>query len=596
MLQQIWRSTELRRNLWTILTFLVTGIALYTLAGFLVAPQLVKRWIETVITADSGGRLEAERIAFNPYTFEVSFTNLTLYDGENKAAFSIGRSEAVLDLRSLSEQRPIFSGTVELTAVEASPATAGEFYLAVRRIAADGAALHPGAATVERLHIDEPEMHLRRNSTGELNLPAVLRQLLVDTAAGRLEFDAMDFNDGRLRFLDDAVSPPARFDADAVNARLEVRDPDSTVSTAATVKGRLTAPAGGEIDVEWQRIHGDDNTELSITANGVALPALSPYASAIVGRPAVGGRFDLDFDLKRADGGATVDLFLTVEALELGRLDPDQAAAARPVDLAIALLENRAGVLRIARTVEQTSAGAGFEAGRKLSRMLSAELAYTARNPFEVLGGITGKPASALRRLDFLPGSAELITPSRQTLGALARALELRPRLALVMRPAYDPIADRDALARQQVRLHVVLASSARPPAQADDAPPDFSDEKVRAVLDEFASTRLPGPGRSAIAEENPDRGEAYYRAVFEALVANQNVDEAALRRLARYRVQSAVGELARLGIDAGRLVRHDSIDVRAGDERWIGVEIVPVPADRRAAPLPSTTAAPDEQ
>ena len=92
-------------------------------------------------------------------------------------------------------------------------------------------------------------------------------------------------------------------------------------------------------------------------------------------------------------GRATAELRLAVEALELAGPEPDQAAAARPVDLAVALLENRAGILRIARSLEQTSAGTGFEAGRKLSRMLSAELAYTARNPFEVLGRIAGEPA-----------------------------------------------------------------------------------------------------------------------------------------------------------------------------------------------------------
>lgn len=211
--------------------------------------------------------------------------------------------------------------------------------------------------------------------------------------------------------------------------------------------------------------------------------------------------------------------------------------------------------------------------------MLSRALEDTARNPFEVLGQIAGEPASALSRLEFLPGSAELDAASSQTLEALARVLDRRPRLALAIRPAYDPVADGEALARQQVRLHVLLASTARPPVQADDAPPDFGDEKVQAVLDEFAATRLPERSRRALVEEDPGRGVAYYRAVFDALVANLDVDDAALRRLARYRAQSAAGELARLGVDPGRLVRHDTIDVRSGGNPRIRVEIEPVPA-----------------
>ena len=113
----------MRRILWIILTVLLAGIVLYTLAGFTVAPQLVKRWIEAVVTADSGRRLEAEAVAFNPYTFEVSFTNLTLYDRENKTAFSIRQFDAVLDPRSLSRRQPTFSGSVSTSGLGKSERT-----------------------------------------------------------------------------------------------------------------------------------------------------------------------------------------------------------------------------------------------------------------------------------------------------------------------------------------------------------------------------------------------------------------------------------------------------------------------------------------
>lgn len=571
----------MRKILWTTLALLLAGIALYTLAGFALAPQLVKRWIEAVVTADSGRRIEAEAIAFNPYTFEVSFTNLTLYDRENKTAFSIRQFDAVLDPRSLSRRQPTFSGSVELTGIESSPASGSEFYLAVNRLTADGAVLHPGAASVETMRIDRPEMRLARSGTGELNLPPMLKQLLPNMSASWLRFTSIEVNEGRVQFFDAAVSPATQFEADAVTARIEVSGGDSTGFTAATVEGRMAAPAGGEVEVEWRRNHGGRDTEFAIRASGVALPALSPYAAAIVGRMLVGGRLDLDFDITRADGRTAADLLLTTEDLELAPPAADQAAGLPPVDLAVALLEDRVGILRIERAAQQPSVRAGVEPGRKLSLMLSTALNYAARNPFDVLGDLAGESPSALRQLDFLPGSAELVAPSIQSLDALARVLERRPRLGLVMHPAYDPVADRDALARQQVRLHVLLATSTRPPGQADDAQLDFSDEKVHGVLDEFTSTRLPQSVRSTLAETHPEGSEAYYRAAFDALVANQAVDDAALRRLARYRVQSAMGELVRLGTDAERLVRYDGIDVRAGGGRSVGVDIVPVPVDR---------------
>ena len=575
----------MRKILRTILTVCVAGILLYTLAGFFVAPPLVKRWIETVVSSDSGLRLEVERVTFNPYTFDVSFTNLTLYDSENKAAFSIGQSEAVLDFSSVLERHPVFSGAVELTGFETVAASDDDFYLAVHRLSAEGVSLPAGAAIVERVRVNRPEIRLRRDGARALNVPPALKALILNPAASRLAFDSIEFEDGRMQFSDDAVSPPSTFAGNGVQGRIEIRRVDGHVATAAVVRGQLPAPGDGNVDIEWQRVHETGNAELSIRIRDTALPDLSPYAPAIIDRPLVGGRIDLDYRLERADGRTAADLRLATKGLEFAEAGSDPAAGPRSVDLAVALLEQPDGTLRIARSTEQASAEYGLDAGRMLSRMLTAAITHAARNPFDVLSSLTGEPASALRYIAFPPGSAELIDSSKQNLGAHASALSRRPRLALVLRPAYDSVEDRNALARQQVRLHVILAASARPPGQADEAPLDFDDEKVRGVLDEFASTRLPEQSRAAIADTFPGQGGDYYRAVFDALVANQNVDEAALRRLARYRVQSAVSELIRLGIDDGRLIRDDGIDVSQGGSGRVRIELDVLPARRAGRP-----------
>jgi len=575
----------LRKILRTILTVCAAGIVLYTLAGFFLAPPLVKRWIEIVVTSDGGLRLEVERVTFNPYTFDVSFTNLTLYDRENKAAFSIRQSEAVLDPRSVFERHPVFSGAVELSGIETASATVDDFYLAVHRLSAEGAALAAGAAIVERVLVDQPEIRLRRDVDGGLNVPPVLRMLVLNPAASRLAFESIEFEHGRMQFSDDTVSPASRFAADAVEGRMEIRRVDGNVATSAVVQGLLSAPGGGKVEVEWQRVHATGDAELSIRTRDVALPALSPYVPPIVDRPFVGGRLELDYALERAGGRTAATLRLATKGLEFAETGPNRPADARPVDMAVALLEDPDRTLRLDLSTRRESADDGLEAGRMLSRMLTASITDAARNPLDVLSGVVGEPASALGHIEFPPGSAELMESSKQILGAHARGLSRRPRLAILMRPAYDAVEDRDALARQQVRLHVMLAASARPPGQADEAPIDFDDEKVEGVLDEFASTRLPEPTRTAIADELAGRGGDYYRAVFDALVANQDVDEAALRRLARYRVQSAVSELIRLGIDDGRLVRDDSIDVSQGDGRLIRVEIDVLPARQLERP-----------
>jgi hypothetical protein len=158
--------------------------------------------------------------------------------------------------------------------------------------------------------------------------------------------------------------------------------------------------------------------------------------------------------------------------------------------------------------------------------------------------------------LAFLPGSAEIDDDTRAKLVALKRALALRPRLELTVYPSLDEYADREALARQQIRLHVNLASSAGLPGQPAPQSLDYQDPVVRDVLDEFAENRLSPSQRDALARRSPAADESYYRAVFDALVDNELVATPALVRLARYRAQAVIEQLA-VAEDRGDRIRQ---------------------------------------
>jgi hypothetical protein len=97
-------------------------------------------------------------------------------------------------------------------------------------------------------------------------------------------------------------------------------------------------------------------------------------------------------------------------------------------------------------------------------------------------------------------------------------------------------------------------------PGEHGATPVDLDDPKVRSVLDEFAATRLPQSRLATITGRFPERDTAHFRAVFEALVANEEVARSTLDRLARYRARSVFDELVSLGTDRSRLRLADEI------------------------------------
>jgi hypothetical protein len=199
------------------------------------------------------------------------------------------------------------------------------------------------------------------------------------------------------------------------------------------------------------------------------------------------------------------------------------------------------------------------------------ELAAT---PFDEIAGLVGREDEELDRLAFPPGSADLTPATAEKTALLAQALARRPLLSLRAYPAYDPAADRDAIAARQVRLHVSLATSAAPTASAAQTQPDFDDPKVRAILDEFAGARLQESRRNAILNRFDDKDSAYYRTVFDALVANESVSETALRRLARFRATSVADALAGNGVDRGRVLLADEIETTTTDPGAIVIRL----------------------
>jgi hypothetical protein len=64
---------------------------------------------------------------------------------------------------------------------------------------------------------------------------------------------------------------------------------------------------------------------------------------------------------------------------------------------------------------------------------------------------------------------------------------------------------------------------------------------------------------------------------VYDALVANENVSETVLRRLARFRARSIAGALADKGIGSERLLLADEIDamVLDPDEILVHLEVI---------------------
>ena len=544
------------------LLVLLAGMATYTLAGYVIAPRAIKHWLENSNVNEPNCRISVQKVYVNPFTLFLSLNNVTLLEKENKLHVSAARIDTYL--WSVDRFRSKLAGRdVEFRDIVVTNAPAGEAVFTVPVLSATGLTMNsPGRqVAIADARLEKPDLQIAFDGKSNLRLPMGLPIPGEDPRTACVSFNSIQVAGGQIRFTDRAPSPAVRLDAtNLVGHIARMREPRGA-SIALELDGRLGDSASIAVTAQWPLLDRRAPTTLDLTMRQFEFSRLSPYFVQTAGRDITAGIGDVVLRYERHDSTVEFESRISTTGLRIGNRATTNDNTALPLDLALALITDKADQIDISIPVQRSDMMADAKVVRIFGDGMRDYIRDLAATPFDVLAGIVGHPEEKLSGLSFSPGNAGITPETNDKISLLARALEQRPLLAIRARPAYDPVVDRDAIAAQQVRLHIALATSAGPRDTANHAPPDFGDPKVREILDEFAGERLAQSQRLAIAHSRPDLDAGYYEMVYDALVANEPVSQTALRRLARFRAMSVINSLAANGVGKPRLGVADSVD-----------------------------------
>ncbi len=419
-----------------------------------------------------------------------------------------------------------------------------------------------------------------------------------------LSVGGIELAGGRLEIVDSSTAPAVAITVEDTRGRLAGLEAGG-LPREIELEGRLGGTAGdGTLSARLRRLGPSRFERADVRIDGLAAAALSPYAERFADMRVTSGRADLELSY-RPDAPAGGFSDWTVEALELtplesasarepgGSEDERAAAPGEPLWLtfAAALATDAQGRAAISVPLGVSTGARAETAVPYLPGIAGAALARHVREtvsaPFDVLARLTEADAETLRAVPFAPGSAELSAAADERLAMLTRALEQRPRLAVGTGGRYAA-ADRDALAAEQIRVHVALATAEA--ARADPtARLDLASPRTQDVLDEFAGQRLAASTLDELAERfghdaraAPSERVPYYEAVYAALAENQPVTDQMRNRLARYRAQAIAAALESHGLDAARIVDTGTERAaEAGSENSVLVPLVLTAAPR---------------
>jgi hypothetical protein len=342
-------------------------------------------------------------------------------------------------------------------------------------------------------------------------------------------------------------------------------DPGSRATV--DLQGRVDRYAPVDISGVVNLLAASTYTDIKMSFRGLELTRMTPYAVRFAGYKIASGTLDADLHYKLDQGKLNADHQFVIDQLELGDQVPSPHATKLPLRLAIALLKDRNGVIRIGLPVTGSLNDPQFSLGPLIGVALVHLLEKAVTAPFAMLGRLFGGGAD-VNRIEFPPGSATLLPAAQARVAAVAKALAQRPQLQLQVPAVFSPDIDRPALAERQLRHELIAlarSGAGAPPKHGRSRQPTPAPTAGREVLE------LPGEhyrllvaayhdafGPKAPLPATAQKVPPYDPAILEmqsALLKRTQISDADLQALGQQRAQAIrAAILAAGGVAAGRV------------------------------------------
>lgn len=387
--------------------------------------------------------------------------------------------------------------------------------------------------------------------------------------------------DGTVAFADLSLPLPFRTRIIDLNGGIESIDTDASEPAQVDLTGQVDEYGLATIKGTLTPLQPTEQMDLEVVFRNIDLPDLSSYTIKFAGRRIADGRMDLDLGYKLDDGKLQGSNDIVIHDLQLGDRVAYEGAADLPLGLAVALLKDSQGRIKIDLPVQGDVNNPSFDFGQVIGDAIRTLVARAATAPFRLLGSLVGGGGDEFDRLQFAPGSADLTPPERQNVAQLAEALQQRPALGLRVTPVVNPEQDRKALREQATEASIEAAL-----ADADTDQPIAG--RRREAMEDLFRQRFPGGAlkelRNAIQKpEDPANPEGrqlldeprYLAELRARLDEAQAISDEQLQELARERAETVIALLTdEGGVDPQRVQTGAVKAVEANDEERIPLKL----------------------
>lgn len=349
--------------------------------------------------------------------------------------------------------------------------------------------------------------------------------------APRIFIDQVRTEQGNLRFADRSLSPEFVVDIASLNGQNRHISNNPGQRSELSFNGKVDRYAPVTIRGGANLLIDDPVLDVAVAFTNLELTTFTPYSSTYAGYAIDKGQLSMKLNYKLQGKRLEGDNDITIKKLQLGEKIKSEQARDLPLGLAIALLSDASGVIKMNLKVKGDLDQPNFSLGNIFWDVLGNTLTKAISSPFSLLASLTGGTKD-LDELPFRLGDPSL-TPSQQTkLTKLAQALKERPKLSMNIRGKVNFNEERPILQRQ--KLERVLAKITGAPAdlgllEQDPALQAALGEAYEAKFKEHLGSLA---DRLKLAEQSPAlRAQAMILLRDQQLITAKSLRNLAMRR-----------------------------------------------------------------
>ena len=270
--------------------------------------------------------------------------------------------------------------------------------------------------------------------------------------------DTISIENGKAYFADHSLTPKFASAIESLNGKVLGIDSRSTSPANVDITGKIDNYAPVKLAGTIHPLKDDIDLDLDFSVKGAELTSVNPYSGTYMGYYIDKGLLSLAVQYKLNGKALEGKNHVVIDQLTLGKKSNSDQALSLPLGLAIALLEDRNGVIDLGLDVSGDIDSPDFSFGSIILNAIGNIITKAVTAPFSLLANLVGSN-DELDNVEFGFGEHSLNEDAQEKLNTLAKALKKRPGLRVNIEGTVNAMSDASELAQRQLNTTLLTRS-----------------------------------------------------------------------------------------------------------------------------------------